>query len=160
LATGITTTTYTDTTVTNGTTYFYEVSAVNGNLAPLASESALSSEVSATPSSVAPPAAPTNRKASATAANTGTPKVARTWTAVVWEGSYNVYRPLDGNGEGGTPLATGITTPSFTDTTGAFGTTYFYKVSAVNAGGESPLSSEASATPLFLTRVNFTTQGG
>jgi fibronectin type 3 domain-containing protein len=49
LATGVTTTTFADSTVTNGTTYFYEVTAVNGNASPLPSESAKSNEVSATP---------------------------------------------------------------------------------------------------------------
>ncbi len=51
IATGVTQTSYTDSTVTNGQTYYYEVTAVNANLAPLASESAASAEVSALPSS-------------------------------------------------------------------------------------------------------------
>src|SRR5205823_143213 len=101
-----------------------------------------------------------NLKASATASNTATPKVALTWSASAGATSYRVYRSINGNGEGGTPLATGVTGTSYTDTTGAFGTTYFYKVSAVNAGGEGPLSNEASATPLFRARVNFTAAGG
>src|SRR4029077_8023998 len=49
-----TTTSYTDTGLTNGTTYYYVVSAVN-----TAGESANSSQVSATPQ-VGVPAAPTN----------------------------------------------------------------------------------------------------
>ncbi|HWE01716.1 MAG TPA: hypothetical protein VG326_04840 [Tepidisphaeraceae bacterium] len=51
-AAGIVSATYKDTSVTNGTKYYYEVSAVNGNAAltpPLPSESALSKEVSAVP---------------------------------------------------------------------------------------------------------------
>ena len=55
IATGITATTYTDTNLTNGTQYFYEVTAVNGNatyVPPLPSESAASNEVGATPSLV------------------------------------------------------------------------------------------------------------
>jgi hypothetical protein len=160
VATGVTGTTYTDTRLTIGTAYFYKVTAVNANPAPLPSESAPSAEVSATPSDVAPPAAPTNLKASTTAANTSTPKVVLTWTGSAGATSYNVYRSIDGNGEGGTPLATGVTGTSYTDRSGAFGTTYFYKVSAVNAGGAGPLSNEASATPLFRARVNFTASGG
>lgn len=47
-------TSYTDTTVVNGTTYLYQVSAVN-----LAGEGALSTEVSATPAAILPPPTPT-----------------------------------------------------------------------------------------------------
>ena len=43
----------------------------------------------------------------------------------------------------GTPSGT-----SYTDTTAANGTTYYYKVTAVNSVGEGPASNEASATPL------------
>jgi hypothetical protein len=163
LATGVTTTSFADTTVTNGTTYFYTVTAVNANatrVPPLASESAASAEASATPTPVAPPAAPTNLTATASAINTATPTVVLTWTGSAGATSYNVYRSLNGNGEGGTPLATGVTGTNFTDTTGAFGTTYFYKVTAVNSGGESALSTEASATPLLVAHVHFTAQSG
>jgi hypothetical protein len=45
----VTTTTYADTSVTNGTTYFYFVTALNGNASPLPGESALSNEIAATP---------------------------------------------------------------------------------------------------------------
>src|SRR5262249_53810025 len=51
-ATGVTSTSYTDSAVTNGTTYYYTVTAVNANtsIVPvIPSESAQSSEVSATP---------------------------------------------------------------------------------------------------------------
>jgi fibronectin type 3 domain-containing protein len=163
IATGITTTTFTDGGLTNGTTYFYKVTAVNANInhvPALPSESARSAEASATPSAVAPPAAPTGLTASATAFNTGTPQVVLTWNASAGATSYRVYRATSGNGEGGTPLASGLTALTFTDTTGAFGTTYFYKVSAAGAGGESALSNEASATPLFVGHVHFTAQSG
>jgi hypothetical protein len=49
LAGGVLTTTYTDTTAANGTTYFYKVTALNGNIAPLSSESDFSREVLAKP---------------------------------------------------------------------------------------------------------------
>jgi hypothetical protein len=41
-----------------------------------------------------------------------------------------------------------------------FGTNYFYKVTAVSAAGESALSAEASAKPLFQVHINFTASGG
>jgi fibronectin type 3 domain-containing protein len=145
LVTGVTATSYADNAVTSGTTYYYTVTAVNANtsiILAMPSESAPSAEVSATP--MLPPPAPTNLKGAGTPRNQGTAQISLSWTASSTAVSYKVYRSLNGNGEGGTPLATGVTATSYTDTGVAFGTTYFYKVTAVNAGGESPLSKEAS----------------
>ena len=80
----------------------------------------------------------------ATAGNT---QVTVAWTAANGATSYNLYRATTAGGEGATPVKTGITTTSYVDTGLTNGTTYFYKVSAANAIGESGLSSEASATP-------------
>lgn len=159
LATGITATTYSDLAVTNGTTYYYTVTAVNANaggVPVLPSESAQSAEVVATPSTVATLAAPTGVVAAGTPTNTGTARSTLTWTASAGATSYNVYRSLTSNGQGATPLASGVTTTSFIDSTVSFGTTYYYKVTAVNASGESVKSSEANVTPLFVTHVLFT----
>jgi hypothetical protein len=49
----VTTTTFTDTSVTDGRTYFYVVTALNGNATPLPAESARSNEVSARPAHAA-----------------------------------------------------------------------------------------------------------
>lgn len=49
LTSGITLTTYTDNSALPGTKYFYTVTAINGNVAPLAFESAPSNEATATP---------------------------------------------------------------------------------------------------------------
>jgi fibronectin type 3 domain-containing protein len=49
IASSVTTTNFTDTGLTNGATYYYVVTALNGNSAPLPAESARSNEVSATP---------------------------------------------------------------------------------------------------------------
>ena len=74
---------FTDTTVTNGTTYFYVVSAVNS-----AGESANSAEASAKPTAPTQvPAAPSGLMA--TAANT---QVSLTWTASATATSYHVKR--------------------------------------------------------------------
>jgi hypothetical protein len=158
--TGLTGTTYVDTAVTNGTTYYYLVTAVNGNaiLAPtLPSESAPSLEVSAMPSSIAlpPPPAPINLTSAGTAANQAGAQVTLTWTAATGAVTYNVYRSLTSNGEAGQLLAAGITGTSLIDTGVAFGTTYFYTVTSVNSGGESSFSNEASAQPLFGFHVHF-----
>lgn len=158
-ATGVTATSYTDTAVSDGTAYYYTVTAVNANtsITPvIPSESAASTEVSATPMRVVPPAAPTNLAAAGTPANQATAKLTLTWSASTGATSYNIYRSLNANGEGGTPLATGVTGTSYTDSSVTFATTYFYKVTAVNAGGESAKSNEASATPLFASHIHFT----
>src|SRR5262249_59835245 len=119
--------------VTNGTTYYYEVTAVESG-----SESLKSDEVSALPQ-VPAPSTPTNLAASA-----GDTKVNLTWSAVSGATSYDIYRATTKGGEGSTPFMTGVTTASYIDTGLVDGTTYYYEVSAVNAGGQSGVSNEAS----------------
>src|SRR5262249_44045753 len=61
--------------------------------------------------------------------------------------SYNVYRGTSAGGESATPLnSSPITGTSFRDVTTSPFTTYFYVVEAVNTGGASGASNEASAT--------------
>jgi fibronectin type 3 domain-containing protein len=134
IATGITTTSYTDTTVVNGTTYYYVVTAVNAN-----GESGFSNQASATPTcSLA--AVPTGLTASP-----GNNQVALSWTASSGATSYNLKRATVSGG----PYTTiaSPTTTSYTDTTAVNGTTYYYVVSAVNSCGESANGTEVSATP-------------
>jgi hypothetical protein len=69
------------------------------------------------------------------------------WAASAGASSYNVYRGTTQGGEDSTPIATGVTTTSFTDTGLTNGTTYYYLVTAVNDQGESAPSREVSATP-------------
>jgi hypothetical protein len=78
-----------------------------------------------------------------------------TWQASPGAVSYNVYRGTTAGGEAATPILTGITVTSFTDTGLTNGQTCFYKVSAVDPGsdsptnlnGESALSTEVSVMP-------------
>ena len=60
------------------------------------------------------------------------------WSATAGAVSYNVYRGTSPGGEGTTPVATGVTVLGFTDTGLTNGTTYYYQMTALNAGGEMP----------------------
>jgi len=129
--------TYTDTGRTNGTTYWYQVSAVNA-----VGEGARSAEKSATPATV--PGAP--RNVAAKAANPH--GVALSWQAPTSNGGsgitgYGIYR---GTSSGGETLLTVVgNVTSYKDTATSIGTTYFYRVSAINAVGEGPQSAEVNA---------------
>jgi fibronectin type 3 domain-containing protein len=131
-----TTASYTDTGLTNGTPYYYVVTAVNS-----AGESAASSQATATPTTpVTIPAAPTDLQATA-----GNTQVSLTWSASAGATSYNVKRSTTSGGP-----YTKISSPeatSYLDTGLTNGTPYYYVVTAVNSAGESPASSQATATP-------------
>jgi hypothetical protein len=143
VASNVSGTSFTDTGLTNGTKYYYTVAAVNA-----VGTSAPSGEASATPQAVTTaPSAP--QGLTATGGNTS---VGLSWSVPASNGGspvtgYNIYRGTTPGGESATPLTTGITGTSFTDTGLTNGTTYYYTVAAVNAAGTSPPSAEASATP-------------
>ncbi len=61
--------------------------------------------------------------------------------------TYNVYRGSSAGGEGGTPIVSGLTSTSYTNTGLTNGTAYFYKTAGVNSAGTSVFSNEASGTP-------------
>ena len=73
------------------------------------------------------------------------------WTSSSGATSYNVYRGASSGGEASTPVATGVTTSTYTNSGLTNGTTYYYKVAAVNNVGTSAMSNEASATPAAST---------
>jgi len=145
IATGITTTTYSDTGLTNGTPYFYEVAAVNS-----AGTGPLSNEASATPEGAAP-AAPTGLTATA-----GSASVSLSWTASTGATTYNVYRGTTSGGESATPVATGVTTTSYADSGLTNGQEYYYEVAALNGAGTGPMSNEVSATPVAASGTGIT----
>ena len=90
---------------------------------------------------VNPLAAPTGLTAAA-----GNAQAALSWTPSAGASSYNVKRSLVSGSNYST--ISSRTAASYTDTGLTNGTTYYYVVSAVNAGGESANSAQASATPL------------
>lgn len=138
IANGITGTTYTNSGLSNGTQYYFKVAAVNaGGTSPQ------SNEATAKPQVPVPPA-PTGLTTTA-----GNAQAALSWTASSGATSYSVYRSTTAGGEGATAIATGITTTKYTNTGLTNGTSYYFKVAAVNGGGTSPQSNEASATPLL-----------
>ncbi|MEO7714631.1 MAG: hypothetical protein ABIY70_00395 [Capsulimonas sp.] len=137
---------YNDTAVTNGTAYYYKVSAVRKDPGVIATtESTLSSEVSATPLATLP-AAPAGL-----AAVPGNAQVLLSWGSIAGATSYKVYRSLNLSG-GPYTLVTSPTTTSYTDTGATNGTstnprTYYYVVTAVTSAGESGYSNESFAQP-------------
>jgi hypothetical protein len=137
----VTGTTYDVTGLTNGTTYYFTVEAVNA-----VGNSAASDEASATPATT--PGAPTGLSATR-----GSAKVSLSWTAPTSNGGsavtgYDIYEGTTQGGESGTPVNSSLVTGTTYVVTGLInGTTYYFTVEAVNAVGNSTASNEASATP-------------
>jgi cellulose 1,4-beta-cellobiosidase len=129
VASGVSGTSYTDTGLTNGTTAYYLVTALNG-----LAESSNSAQTSAEP--IAPPA-----NLTATGANTS---VTLNWSASAGATSYAVSRSQTSGG-GYSSIATGVTATNYTDAGLDPGMTYYYVVTALNATGSST-STEAGAT--------------
>jgi fibronectin type 3 domain-containing protein len=131
------TTTFTDTGLTNGKTYFYNVAANNSvGVSPDTSEVS----VSPGPATAAPPAP------AGLSANPADSEIDLTWNPSAGAASYSVYRGTAPGGEGATPVAT-TTTNSFTDTGLANGTGYYYTITATDAAGTSAKTAETSTVP-------------
>jgi fibronectin type 3 domain-containing protein len=124
--------------LTNGLTYTFTVKATNSMGTGPAS--APSNAVIPGP---AVPSAPQNLTASA-----GSNGITLNWSAANGNGTavtnYKIYRSTTSGSE--TLLTTVGNVLTYTDSSVASATTYFYKVTAVNANGESARSNEASAT--------------
>jgi parallel beta-helix repeat protein len=131
----------------NGTRYYFRITAVDQNL----NESGYSNEVSATPATAnVPPAAPQNLAATA-----GDRQITLTWTANS-EADFLRYRIYGGTSPNPTAIVDSVAgsantptgTASKTLTGLSNGTTYFYRLTAVDlALNASGFSNEVSATP-------------
>ncbi|MGA8849027.1 MAG: fibronectin type III domain-containing protein [Dehalococcoidia bacterium] len=134
---------YSHTGRTNGTRYYYIVTAVNSS-----GESVESSQVSATPTSASGgggggiPSAPTGVTATA-----GDGRATISWSSVTGATSYNIYwSTTSGVTKTRGTKITGATSP-YSHTGLTNGMTYYYLVTAVNSKGESSESRQVSATP-------------
>ena len=101
------------------------------------------------------PAAPTGMTTTQ-----GGRQVSLIWNTVPGAISYNVKRSTNRGGEDTIANVSTVNNSwpnsnQYTDTGLASGTTYYYEVSAVNTNGESPNSTEISATPHAATVNNF-----
>jgi fibronectin type 3 domain-containing protein len=113
-----------------GTRYYYRIRAVNNS-----GESGLSF----TKNSLTQPATP----AGASAAGVSISSIVIVWPAVTGAASYKIYRSTVDTGT--FTFAGSATRDTFSDTTRDAGTTYYYRISAVNSSGESGQSASFNA---------------
>jgi fibronectin type 3 domain-containing protein len=137
IATGLVTTTFTDSGLAAGTSYSYEVVAVN-NVG-----SSLPSNVVTAQTPLATPTAPTLAPASNSVAG----EIDLSWTAGAGSAAtaYTVQRSGDG-GQTWSTLSTTVTQLSYQDKSVLPNTAYKYQVIATNSAGPSPASNQVSAT--------------
>ncbi|MCM1566512.1 MAG: cell wall-binding repeat-containing protein [Dehalobacter sp.] len=130
--TTLSSTSYTNTGLDAGTTYYYKV---------LASNSAGDGPYSLTANTITFPSVPLDL--TATADNSS--QIVVDWTPVTGASSYIVYRASSSEGTYN-PIAENVAAPPYTDTGLDPETTYYYKIVALNSSGQSGLSAKASAT--------------
>lgn len=136
IATGLGATTYTDSSLTTGATFYYQVTAQSSK-----GESDASNEARVTVGNLS---APANLTATAVAG-----QVNLTWNAVQGATGYNVYRGTTETGtvSGKSKIAAGVPATGYTDAAVTRGTIYYYQVTAIDSSRESAGSNEAGVTP-------------
>ncbi len=132
LASGLTGTSYSDTSAVPGVTYHYWVKATNSGGTSGFGVSDSGSRA------VAAPSAPTGVSASDGWSST---EIVVTWSAVESAESYSVWRAAKSSPSDRAELVADLSGTSYSDTSAAPGITYLYWVRATNTGGTSDFSS-------------------
>jgi alpha-galactosidase len=132
IANGVASTNFTDTNVADGMVYFYAVTG--SNTCNLGSSSPTITVALA-------PVAPDGLVATA-----GGTQVVLNWNAPTSAATYSLKRSAI-NGGPYIVIATNVPGPPYVDTGATSGRPNYYVVSAINSGGESPNSTQASAIP-------------
>ncbi len=150
IASGLSSSTYSDTGLAASTTYYFAVSALDaaGQSSPTPDQSATTAK--STPQT---PSAPSNLTASATSSSA----INLTWQASSTAGvTYNVYRSTTFSATiaNSTRIANGVTTTSYSNSGLTASTTYYFLVTAVNSSGESSATNQASATTPSATQTS------
>ena len=148
VASGLNNTTFVDTGLDNGTTYYYVVTASG-----FGGEGSNSTEINATPE-LSVPSAPNNLFATALSGQ----QIDLAWSASPTAETYQVKR-ASLIGEPYTTIGSPSTT-FFSDTNVSSSETYYYVVTAGNSLGESPNSEEISITPGRLGYLKFDESSG
>ena len=145
--TGLTTPSFSNTGLTASTAYFFRVQAVDA-----AGSSAFSAQATATTQGAANCTSVPSAPSGVTGTATSSTQINLSWTAVTPPANcsvtYSVFRSTTSGFTPGTgnQVATGLTSPSFSNTGLTASTTYFFRVQAVDAAGASSSSAQASAT--------------
>ena len=145
IASGLTQTSYADTSAPLGATSHYVVAAVNGTV-----EGALSADVAAAPLLVAP---------SSVTATAGAERVSLSWSAVNGAVMYVVKRGTASGGPYQT-IASGLTQASYVDTLAPLGATYHYIVAGANGPSTGTPSNDIAAAPLPYAPTGLTGTAG
>jgi subtilase family serine protease len=132
--TGVSGTAVTVSGLANGQGYYFKVIAVNGG-----GSSGASNEANA----IVLPSTPT-----ALTADAGNGTVTLKWVASKGAIGYSVYQGTGAGSEGATAVTASISGATATLSGLSNGHAYFFKVAAMNGGGASAMSNEASATPV------------
>ena len=119
--------------LTPGKQYFFTVVAVDAGGNSAASAEASGTTIASPPTGVA--------------ASGGNASVSLSWAASAGATGYDIYQGTTSSGEGTTPVQSGVSGTSVTISGLTNGKMYYFTVAAVDAGGVSSPSAQASATP-------------
>jgi len=137
-------TSYADVGLASGSTYFYRVLAFRSCWGNSAYSAPVSTATLLPPAPVTPVGL---------VAVPGNGKINLSWLTSSGAGSYNLKRSASSGAETNLVATAGT---NYLDSTVVNGATYYYVVSAVNAGGEGANSREARATPLAFVTAYWT----